>query len=218
MIHIPYTSIVLGLILLTTGTIKTSNNDENDQKKPYLLTLTTRKPEKVFINNNITTYTNVQESSPLPLSFHEIIQQINQGNIDLLPSLLNEFLSQHEDQSAEDFFDNLKDPLTGTPILTHSIIYQQFSLTKWLLNNKADINQPDNKGNTPLMEAVRINNPDLVDFLCNYHADPTPINTCKKNALQLAIESKNTDIIQILKFHEQGIKKTDEYIDHCTSS
>ena len=59
-----------------------------------------------------------------------------------------------------------------TSPLINAIVHNNFSLVKFLLEIKADVNFPDEEKRTPLMHAVRQNNIDIVKLLLNKDYSP----------------------------------------------
>ncbi|MBP7552928.1 MAG: ankyrin repeat domain-containing protein [Spirochaetes bacterium] len=74
-------------------------------------------------------------------------------------------------------------------------------IVKYIVSSGSDINikWKDQENLTPLMVAVLLNQPDLVEFLLNNGADKSLTNDKNITALDIAIKNKFTDIEALLK-------------------
>lgn len=73
-------------------------------------------------------------------------------------------------------------------------------IVKLLLAEKANVNLKEkNTEETALMKAARFGNVDTVQLLIDANADPSKVNKEGKNAYQIALQHKHTDIARLLK-------------------
>lgn len=76
-----------------------------------------------------------------------------------------------------------------------------------LIEKGADINAQDRRGNTPLIDAIRTGNINVVKFLLFHKARLDIVNNQGKTALQIAQEKGQQDIIKILQHYLQKEQK-----------
>jgi uncharacterized protein len=88
---------------------------------------------------------------------------------------------------------------TGWTALHYAAFQGSVPVTKYLLDNKADVNAKAPNGITPLMGAVRGSHEDVVKLLLGQGADPNLKSDSGASALQWALKAGNTDIAQLLK-------------------
>ena len=91
---------------------------------------------------------------------------------------------------------NLSDDQEWIP-LHAAVLGRSLKAVKVLLKNNALANHLNSEGLSPLHMAVYINNPIIAQELLNAGADPI-INNEEKSPLQLAIELKNTDLLDCI--------------------
>lgn len=72
-------------------------------------------------------------------------------------------------------------------------------IVEYLLENGADVNSQNNDGITPLMAAVSDGYEAHVKIIMEYGADTTIVNNESKTAVDIAVHSKNKEIIELLK-------------------
>ena len=81
----------------------------------------------------------------------------------------------------------------GRPPLVSAAAHQHLDVMKLLLDNGADINSRDVKGNTALHEAVRLKEPvDFVYLLLRRGADSKLSNTDEKNPMEVSCTHTHT--------------------------
>jgi ankyrin repeat protein len=95
-----------------------------------------------------------------------------------------------------DIFDTRKD---ANVALMDFCILGSLEGVKYSLQNKANINSQNHNGDTPLILAVRNNNPQLVTYLLSMGADETIKNNYKNDAKAVAKQNKYTKILDILE-------------------
>ena len=97
--------------------------------------------------------------------------------------------------------DSYGDTILNTAAMTGNLKMVQFIVQS---PKHPNINTQNNKGNTPLMSAVKSEHGDVADYLLKYHADVTLKNTAGETALLIAIEGAdydNSDIVKALLDH-----------------
>ncbi len=76
----------------------------------------------------------------------------------------------------------------GYTTLIHAVSHNYpISFIEFLIQHKADVNQPDAKGNTPVMHAANANHRALTFFLISNGADIWQMNKNGKNALDVVV-------------------------------
>ena len=85
---------------------------------------------------------------------------------------------------------------------------------KFAIQNNANVNAQNNNGDTPLILAVRYNNPKLVVYLLSIGADQSIKNKYKSDARAVAMQNKYNEILNILEtikfnkdLHTLGLSK-----------
>ena len=69
---------------------------------------------------------------------------------------------------------------------------------KLLLKNKADINKPDNNGNTPLIISINQNNNAIAKLLLESKSNIEQQNNNGDTALMISIQQNNDEITNLL--------------------
>ena len=102
----------------------------------------------------------------------------------------------YKNMVISDIFDTRKD--AGVALMDFCIL-GSLEGVKFSLQNKANINSQNHNGDTPLILAVRHNNPQLVTYLLSVGADATIKNKYKNNAKAVAKQNKYKKILDILE-------------------
>jgi len=79
------------------------------------------------------------------------------------------------------------------------VVKGSLSLTKLLLENKANPNIADAAGVTPLVYAVQFENKELIKLLLQHKADPKIKDNEGHSPYDHALFTKNTEIINLFK-------------------
>lgn len=105
-------------------------------------------------------------------------------------------------QRLKNFIYNLGIPIDygHYPALGLSIYLKKYKFTKFLLNNRANVNVPEKQGFTPLMEAVLKENIDIIKLLIDRGADLYAKNDEGLNAIELAFKYGFEEIGFYLKY------------------
>lgn len=85
------------------------------------------------------------------------------------------------------------------PVLMQAVVNDEFEISKYLIENGADINQTDGFKITNLMWAANNQNVELTKLLLQKGADKNAKDRTGMTALKAAQEVKNTEIIELLK-------------------
>lgn len=85
------------------------------------------------------------------------------------------------------------------PVLMQAVVNDEFEISKYLIENGADINQTDGFKMTNLMWAANNQNVELTKLLLQKGADKNAKDRTGMTALKAAQEVKNTEIIELLK-------------------
>ncbi|MFB3388888.1 ankyrin repeat domain-containing protein [Flavobacterium sp. LAR06] len=85
------------------------------------------------------------------------------------------------------------------PVLMQAVVNDEFEISKYLIENGADINQTDGFKMTNLMWAANNQNVELTKLLLKKGADKNAKDMNGMTALKAAQEVKNTEIIELLK-------------------
>lgn len=85
------------------------------------------------------------------------------------------------------------------PVLMQAVVNDEFEISKYLIENGADINQTDGFKMTNLMWAANNQNVELTKLLLKKGADKNAKDRTGMTALNAAEEVKNTEIIELLK-------------------
>ena len=83
---------------------------------------------------------------------------------------------------------NKKNKSGRTPLIQHSLAYENQDHVKFLLEKGADINAQDNKGNTLLMYAIALRNESLINEILKLNPDVNIKNKEGKTANDMAKE------------------------------
>lgn len=85
--------------------------------------------------------------------------------------------------------------------LANEIIYQRIENVKQLLAEKADVNEIDDYGYTPLIEAAIVNNVEIATLLLKQGAKINATDLVGSTALHWAVENNNLALCQLLLEH-----------------
>src|SRR5215472_565842 len=87
---------------------------------------------------------------------------------------------------------------------------------KWLLGHGANVNEPDEEGNTPLMLAVRVGiYPDYVQNLLDHGADLHARNKSGNTPLMIALDYGSLDSVEVLlKQYPLVVEKPEVDLDY----
>lgn len=85
------------------------------------------------------------------------------------------------------------------PVLMQAVVNNELEISKYLIENDADINQTDGFKMTNLMWAANNQNVELVKLLLNKGANKTAKDMNGMTALKAAEEVKNKEITELLK-------------------
>jgi ankyrin repeat protein len=85
------------------------------------------------------------------------------------------------------------------PVLMQAVVNDELEISKYLIENGADINQTDGFKMTNLMWAANNQNVELTKLLLKKGADKNAKDMNGMTALKAAQEVKNTEIIELLK-------------------
>jgi hypothetical protein len=88
------------------------------------------------------------------------------------------------------------------PTLSNCIIYNQEEAVRHLLLRGVDVNQLDEYGFTPLIEAAIANHVHLAKLLLQHGADPNQKDMVGGTALHWAVENNNLELCQLLLDHQ----------------
>ena len=123
-----------------------------------------------------------------------LIHYISSGNIYLFKSLINEI-----NYPIDSYFNDYSSQ-KGFTLLTLSSKEQEIDFVKYLiLNKKADVNITNKKDKwSALMYAVEKHNFGIVRFLLQYGADVNIIDEDGFNALAIAVDTQNEEMVKIL--------------------
>ena len=123
---------------------------------------------------------------------------------------------EHHIECLEDKLNKLNDPempVEFNPIIHDAAASGNIPSIKYLLQKeKADINEQDKDGDTPLHMAIRENQLETVKFLCQSGADVEKRNFSEKTPLILATFKEEYDIIRelVTNFHA-NVNAVDQY-------
>jgi len=81
----------------------------------------------------------------------------------------------------------------------HSAVTNSFETVKMLVDAGAPVNAKQDKGYTPLHEAVNRGDAEMTRYLLAHGADPKQQNDDGKSAIGLAADKGNQDILKLLK-------------------
>src|SRR3990167_1845019 len=87
------------------------------------------------------------------------------------------------------------------PSLADAILQEDIESVQQLIHYGEEINQIDEYGFTPLIEAAIVNNIELSKLLLNYHADPNQQDAVGGTALHWAAENNNIELCKLLLNH-----------------
>ncbi len=87
---------------------------------------------------------------------------------------------------------------SSQPVIHKLVRSHRRQMLTVLFKNGWDINQPDDRGNTALIEAVRTKNTDMLQFLVSRKADLYRKNKQDHDALYFSIENKRSEPLRIL--------------------
>ena len=88
---------------------------------------------------------------------------------------------------------------TGYTALTGAVASNHVSITKWLVENGADVNYRYAKGHSPLLEAAANGNLEITRILLAHGADPNARTDDNKSALNFAEERGHTEVAALLR-------------------
>ncbi|EAY05807.1 hypothetical protein TVAG_202640 [Trichomonas vaginalis G3] len=92
---------------------------------------------------------------------------------------------------------NAKDYLGKIP-LHYAAQGNSTELLETLISNGSDINAKDDDGRTPLHDAIPSMHPHIIDFLISHGADINAVDNFNRTALQIAENTDNEEIIQLI--------------------
>ncbi len=101
----------------------------------------------------------------------------------------------YKNMVISDIFDTRKD--AGEALIDFCIL-GSIEGARFSLQNKANVNSQNHNGDTPLILAVRNNNPQLVTYLLSVGADEVIKNNYKDNAKAVAKKNRYTKILDII--------------------
>ena len=92
-----------------------------------------------------------------------------------------------------------------------AIISDEYDGVVDFIDNGMNVNQQEPvSGYTPLIYAIKLSEPDMVDLLLAYQADVNITDNNNKSPLLYAIERQNRDIIRLLLNHNADVNKEDD--------
>ena len=103
---------------------------------------------------------------------------------------------EHKNIVISDIFDTRKD---ADKALIDFCTLRSLEGIKFAIQNNANVNAQNNNGDTPLILAVRYNNPKLVIYLLSIGADQSIKNKYKGDARAVAVQNKYSKILNILE-------------------
>ncbi|KAJ4191122.1 hypothetical protein NW767_011157 [Fusarium falciforme] len=110
---------------------------------------------------------------------------------------------------------NLRDPLSGMSLLCLALQYKKNHIARQLIKSGSDLNGTNNVGQTPLIQAVKSADRDLVWLLFKKGAQPNTLDNEGKSALHHAIEGGNKDIVWLLVTKRGGVGVQTGVIQSC---
>lgn len=163
--------------------------------------------------NDITFYKNQNELlKKLDKDFSNHINLFNQKSakqtlfnkgIPFTPDCCGIYIAKNKPEIYNLFLDggidiNSKDDL-GTPLLNIAVRYDNLELVNRLISMSADINcVSDDRGYTPIMDAVWRGNKEITELLIKKGADLNTINKEGQNNLVLAVGANKIEICELL--------------------
>lgn len=103
-----------------------------------------------------------------------------------------------EDKSQVNFVRKINTSIY-IPVLMQAVVNDELEISKYLIENGADINQTDGFKMTNLMWAANNQNVELIKLLLKKGADKNAKDSNGITALKAAQEVKNAEIIELLK-------------------
>jgi ankyrin repeat protein len=111
------------------------------------------------------------------------------GNLDCLEDFLKEDPNHVNARGAH-----------GLPLMYFPVIHAKTKVAEYLIEHGADPNAASPDGITPLHGAIMFSQPTMALWLLDHGADPNP-KYDGKTPLAMALEKKQTELVEILRTH-----------------
>jgi len=136
-----------------------------------------------------------------------LIMSAYNGHDEIVSNILNKSANMHGKGKAKETFDINEQNNHGHTALFIASLKNHPKTAHLLLENKADPNIGDAKGNTPLMAAsCNAHSLDVAKILLQHNANPNAENAEGRTALMYAAELGKDDIARILLENKSGTK------------
>ncbi|BCS83498.1 putative ORFan [Cotonvirus japonicus] len=105
---------------------------------------------------------------------------------------------------------NYQDIAGNTPLLNSITCpnHSNLEIIKVLLNNGADVNKYNHRGETPILKAIACRNLAIIELLLTYNADVNVVDSQGNNAIMLSHDDDLKNIIELFNCYTKNINQT----------